>query len=578
MRLGTVIFFLFLAPVLIGQNLVVTHKATTYNPEVGQKFKITYRLQLESGQLQYNGRIGVLQPEFKGFEIVEQASKAPGIGFGFDFSMALHEYVAILKSDKEGEYVLDPVTFVIGKKEYKSQSVKITVGPKSSSQSSIPQENPNLFARIHLNKSSCYVGEPIVATYNIYFRYRNIDVNYNPVTAENFWSEVIDSPKGGWPTKNEQIEGVTYGVFPIHKQLLFPKKSGELEVPSFTAVVNAKSHPFARPEKITVTSNTRTVNIKALPDPPAGFSGLVGSFDMDAEISKTDLSADEGLDISVTVSGKGNFAELSGLNFEFPLDFETYDPEVKQKFSTTTGGLSGEKTFNYLGIPRAGGEYTVGPIELVYFDPKSRSYKTLSAGAWDVKVEKSGTGSGTSFNSANQRDVELLSKGIRHIREEAELLKKEDLIFGTTTFWTLYTGPFVLFLAFVFIRKRKQSRPDDEKAKRKKGAARIAISSLKEAKKGLDNNDPGKFTEAMLLGLFGYLRNRMDLDIAHTNTSSIRTTFEERQVPNELTEKFISIIERCEMARYAPMTESASESIYQEGIEVIGKLEHELHG
>jgi hypothetical protein len=298
---------------------------------------------------------------------------------------------------------------------------------------------------------------------------------------------------------------------------------------------------------------------------------------MAATISKTELSADEGIDVNIKIKGKGNLQQLDKVDFEFPLDFDTYDPEVDSKFSSSTAGISGHKTFNYLSIPRSGGEFKVGPIEVVFFDPKLKKFKTMKSETWDVKVEKNGQKSGSSLSSTDQQNVELLSEGIRHIRSETELFKNDDLLFGTTKFWILLFTPFIFFVALAVVLSRRKANPKDESVEKIKKAGKSAINALKSAQEGLTSNNPGKFNEAMLSGMFGYLNNKLGLDMAHMSKSSMLESILDKGGKTETAQKYIDIIEKCEMARYAPMTESSSAETYSDGVKIIEQLEGELN-
>jgi len=562
------------------QDLKVKVVSTSFSPEVNQQFKLTYKLVLDgSGSVQISGNIGIKQPTYKDFTIVSQKAGSPSFNFGsFDMEMALHEYVVVLKPKKKGTLTVGPMAFVVGGTEYKSKSVTIEAGASTSGNVKAPAANSNLFGKIHLSKSSIFIGEPVVATMKVYSRYNRLsisDADY-PMPS-GFWNEEIKAGSKGWPAKTERINGVAYNVFTIKKDLLYPQKSGKLKLPAFSIDLVANRTFFNSGSEITIESNAPTIQVNEIENAPSNFSGLVGTFSMEATISKTELSADEGIDVNIKIKGKGNLQQLDKVDFEFPLDFDTYDPEVDSKFSSSTAGISGHKSFNYLSIPRSGGEFKIGPVEVVYFDPKLKSFKTLSGETWDVKVEKTGQESGTSLSTTDQQNVELLSEGIRHIRSETELFKQDELFFGTTKFWTLLIAPFILFLGIAFVLNRRKSNPKDESAEKIKKAGKSAISVLNSAQEGLASNNPSKFNEAMLSGMFGYLNNKLGLDMAHMSKSSMLDSILDKGGKKETAQQYIDIIEKCEMARYAPMTESGSAETYANGVKIIEQLEIELN-
>ena len=261
---------------------------------------------------------------------------------------------------------------------------------------------------------------------------------------------------------------------------------------------------------------------------------------------------------------------------EFPLDFDTYDPQREEKIVASTSGLSGFKTFSFLGIPRTGGEFNIGPIQLVYFNTKSKQFETLASDIWKINVNNSSDGSAIEPNTIDQQNVTVLSDGIRHIRESSVLISKDQLIFYSWYFWLMYLGPLLIVLISSSVNKYLKKRPNNEHLTRQKKAAKIALSVLKEAKTNLNNNQMSDFHESMLSGLFSYLKNKIHMEIISLNKETIQTSLATKGAQDETITNFISIIEKCEISRYTPTTEMGSEDLYNSGIEIIKKLEDEL--
>ena len=220
MKLLHIIALVVLSTSLLGQNLTVKVSASTQNPKVNETFKLVYKLVLDgSGSVQINGRIGVKKPSFDNFKIVSEKAGRSGFNFGgFDMEMALHQYAVVLQPNKEGKYIIEPVSFQIGGTEYKSQSVTIHVGTASKRQVSAPVKNPNLFGKIQVSKSSIFKGEHIIATAKIYSRYTRLSLTDSDFPmADGFWNEEIKTGKEGWPVKTENVGGVMYNVYTVKK-------------------------------------------------------------------------------------------------------------------------------------------------------------------------------------------------------------------------------------------------------------------------------------------------------------------------------------------------------------------------
>ncbi len=90
---------------------------------------------------------------------------------------------------------------------------------------------------------------------------------------------------------------------------------------------------------------------------------------------------------------------------------EAYDPKISMKFSNGTSGLSGEKVFEYLLIPRNPGNFTIPSTTYSYVDPSQSKYITLSIPESQIEVSgvaDDSSGAAISFNSPAKNDVRYL--------------------------------------------------------------------------------------------------------------------------------------------------------------------------
>ena len=144
---------------------------------------------------------------------------------------------------------------------------------------------------------------------------------------------------------------------------------------------------------------------------------------------------------------------LNTPEIKFPQDFEIYDPKVENQFETSSNGVTGTKTIEYLAIPRHAGSFTIPSVEFTYFDLKSNSYKTLKTQAYELKVAKGqGNADQVIADFTNKESVKVLGKDIRFIKlGDTSLTRKGDFFFGTISYWMWYLIPFVLFVAFVIV-------------------------------------------------------------------------------------------------------------------------------
>ncbi len=120
---------------------------------------------------------------------------------------------------------------------------------------------------------------------------------------------------------------------------------------------------------------------------PDDFRGAVGTFELRAKVSPSELTTGEPATLDVTVSGKGNFAGLSEVSLADSPDWKAYSASSSFAPNGKTG-FKGTKTFSQSIVPRSPGEVSLPAISLTYFDPETEEYVSKSAEPIVVNVAK----------------------------------------------------------------------------------------------------------------------------------------------------------------------------------------------
>jgi hypothetical protein len=327
-----------------------------------------------------------------------------------------------------------------------------------------------------------------------------------------------------------------------------------------------------------ITTPKVVINVQPLSDKPADFSGGVGKFSIESSINANTVKTNDAINLKVVISGKGNMKLINTPNVAFPKDFETYDAKVTDNFSISTDGLTGTRQFEYLAVPRTHGTYTIPPINFVYFDTSSKSYKTVSTEPYTIVVEK---GKGTSNKAVadftnGQRAVDQIGVDIRYIkRGDSELRKNNETFFSGNSYWLCYVVAVVLFVLIVILANKYRTDNLNVAKSRGRKANKIATKRLKYAAVLLKNKKRGEFYDEVLKALWGYIADKLNMPQEHLNKDNIQSRLEEKGVEQPLIDDFIKVLDNCEFARYAPGEgEGAMDSVYEGAIDVISKMEN----
>ncbi len=487
----------------------------------------------------------------------------------------------MLTATRPGKYTIGAASVRVGGGVITTEPITIEVAKGSAppADPGVAQgqgRDPNLFVTISLSKNKAYVGEQVVASYVLYSRYPNIELSkYDLPKLDGFWTEEIDLGDAGWEERPQVINGLQYRVAVLKKQLLFPQRSGRLRIEpmSLTCVVNRSF--FSRGTAIDVTSNA--VELTALelpPNAPAEFSGAVGELQMNVSADRTEVNADQAIELSVRISGRANLKLLDAPNLTPPAEFEVYDPKVNDKISIGSNGMAGHREFQYLMIPRHDGTYELDGVTFGYFDPKAGEYRTLRSGPLTIDMAPGEMTTMPGSARVSGREVQVLEHDIRYIRTgDLELRRIGEWLFGSARWITAMLAPTLAFLLFLGWYRTKRSEESDVAGMRRKKADKLARRRLSEAEKALAQNDREGFYAALHKALNGYLADKFGLGMAEMNSMVVKERLSVLTDGTALAEGYTRLIAICEMARYAPIEEVPRKELHAQAMDLIGRIE-----
>lgn len=549
-------------------------------------------------------------PEINNFDVLagpfESHSSSMQIINGKSSSSVEVSYTYTLQAQHTGTFTIPSASIVVNNQKYTSNGVSIKVlpadavsstkskGGQSGSQSAGSQEisNDNIFIRTSVSKSNVYEQEAILVTYKLYTLADVVQcVNKKMPDFNGFMKQEVEQSQNK-QFSYENFNGKNYGTVVLYQVLLFPQHSGviQIEKGNFEAVIRVQNRTAARSifddffDSYTNVSKTiiapaTKITVNALPsNKPAYFSGTVGHFSMNSTISAGQTKANDAVTVKISIAGTGNMKLIKNPDIKFPEGFEVYDPKVNNNFKTTTSGVSGSKSIEYLFIPRHSGNFEIPSAEFSYFDIQDRTYKTLRTPVYKLQVIKgdggeNNTAVGTSYT--DKEDVKQLGNDIRYIQtDKFELSKEDEPLFGTLISWLMYLIPLLVSLfLFVFFRKQAKENANIDFVKNKK-ANRVALKRLKLAQKLLNESNKDKFYEEVLKAVWTYLSDKLSISVAELTKERVELELTNRGLELSVINQFLQILNTCEFARYAPNSgQQEMGNLYTETIDAISTLE-----
>lgn len=579
-------------------------------PEVvvsGDQFRLTFTVNTQKVK-------DFLAPSIKGFDVLmgptrSQQSSTQIINGKVSSSSSI-TYTYILMAGKEGTYTIPAASIEVDGEKVFSNALTIKVlppdqtagnsqanqggGGSPSSRGQIAGSritDKDLFITATASKTTVYEQEAILLTYKVYTSVNLRQLMEDMPDMKGFQMQEIQLPQQKQYSM-EHYNGRNYNTIIWRQYVLFPQQTGKLEIPAVTfdgvvAQQTISDDPFDAffngggyiEVKKKIVAPKVVINVKPLPVKPANFSGGVGEFTMTSSINAKEVKTNDAVTIKLTIKGAGNMKLITSPEVKFPEDFEVYDPKVTNNFDVSRAGLSGTQTIEYLAIPRHAGNFTIPPVEFVYFDLKSQSYKTLKTEAYDLKVEKGkGNADQVIADFTNKENVKVLGQDVRFIKlGDTTLTPKGEVFFGTMGYWLGYLIPFIVFVALVvFFRKQAAENANVAKMKTKK-ANKVATKRMKLAGKLLAENKKNEFYDEVLKALWGYISDKLSIPVSQLSKDNIEAELTKHGVAEDVTKTFINALNECEFARYAPGDENeAMDKVYATSVDAIGKMENSI--
>ena len=404
----------------------------------GEQFTVMWTVNAGGGQFtapSFNGFYKLMGPQ-------TSYSSSTQIINGKVSNSTSYSYVYYLQAVKEGKFVIAPAVFSLKNKSYSSDSMHIEVVGATSQKQNVTSGSNNtstdqeveasgrtLFINLSVNRREVFLGEPVVATVKIYSRVNIAGINeikYPPFNS--FLKSDIETPPLT-SLRQENVNGTIYGTGVIQQFLLYPQVTGEINIDpvQISVLVQQKTKGEADPffgdffssyQTVPKAAASQSVKIRVKPLPgiqPGDFSGVVGKLDLKASLSKESVNVNDAVNFKIIISGTGNLKIASAPVLKLSPDIEVYDPKITDALKNGVNGTTGQKSFEYLLIPRHNGDFTIPPVSYSYFNIAAGRYEKLTSEEFRFSAQKvKGQSSGaTVYGGVAKEDVKYLGRDIR---------------------------------------------------------------------------------------------------------------------------------------------------------------------
>ena len=456
----------------------------------------------------------------------------------------------------------------------------------------------NLFIKLDVSKTSCFVGEPITASYKLYTRLRSESTVTNAPSFNGFSVSEIELNNNNSATV-EKYNGREYNVYTLRKVQLYPLQPGVIKLDPVVAdnkvtfiksayagaqrgdmfydmlqnFADATSPDDAIIEKhVTLQSKAVEINVKPLPqeNKPTDFKGAVGNFTIQSSLQKNNITTDDAGNLKIVLEGSGNIQLINAPKVNWPEGVDGYDPKIADNINKSSVPMKGSKTFTFPFTVSSAGTFTIPPVSFSFFDPVSLAYKTLHTEPLVVTVAK---GKGVPNNPyAKNKPVEN-PDGTGFLNRYGIYFVVAMLLLAGIIFW-------------IFQKKASQKKIDllkkeiekkNEELLKKENEFVIPENPLQEAHEKLMEENSIGFYSVLDASFKKYLSAKFQVPQDELTKKRLNEEVDKRNVGLGTSLLLCSLMEDIELNRYAPPSSvNHLKEVYEKASEVVSLLNKQV--
>ncbi|MBT3217132.1 MAG: protein BatD [Candidatus Marinimicrobia bacterium] len=518
-----------------------------------------------------------ISPLLKNFNIVSGPAQQTNVQWVNGKMTSSRSLTWTLTATKNGKILIPSLSITLGGMRYKTNPINMVV----KSDGNTDATNADIFIIASADKETAFVGEQVTVSYKLFTKVNLSLSNVEYPKGTGFWVEDLRKPASP-RHRDTQVNGVRYRSYTLYEAAFFPTKTGDLFVDPMkvncAVSVNQKrkkdpffDSPFFDSfftQTVQKVIQSKKVKLNVIPYPsgkPSDFTGAVGTFTLDSKLDAQKLKVNEAVTFKINLRGTGNFNLFSLPEITFQSDIQVHSPTSVFQKETLRDQLTGELTIEYILIPREAGRVYIPKVELVYFNPETKSWDRAKTPGHSLIVEE---GDQTAVAPGLSRsEVELLKEDIHYIKTDVPSWHKKGASPISIVAWLMYGFSALLFLSPYPLETARKKAIASAPERRSKAALRKALKTLSKVSENPDSEIPGT--------IYHYLSEKCGLDVRAMDPMGAQDILQNK-ISEALQFEIIRILSACDAIRYAPGQELEAAELIEEAQSVLTKIDEQL--
>jgi uncharacterized integral membrane protein len=524
----------------------------------------------ESFQVQYiiseTGKIGGFKaPSFKYFRFVSGPNQYNGTVNSINANIPVTNFVFTLEATRPGRFIIPGAMVLVDGKQERSNEAVVEVISKEDAAKLFdrkgamntdyllrPGEDPyekirqNLFLKVAVDRTHCFAGEPVLATFKLYSRLESkSDIVKNPGFYGFTVYDMVNLADKRMTTEN--VNGKIFNVHTIRKVQLYPLQEGRFVIDAMEvgnkvefsrSIISKKTEQeivegmsgnndaTAEGKEIVETSMSTepiSVNVKPVPvkNKPDGFNAAVGDFFIAASLVKDSIAKNEENVLEIAVTGRGNFTQLNAPVIKWPAGIEAFEPVIKDELDKTKVPLTGSRLFRYTFFCANPGIFQLPPLIFSFFNPDSNKYKTISTWGSNVTVSNQEK----IYSTAGEKKISIADKNAKASRIAAGIIIS------------------IVLLILVYLARQKKE-PVSHLAGKK--LALPLVDEILAPSYSLTNASQKEFYSSLQQGIWNFFGQYFNLSGSEMNKENLLAKIKAGSADTVIAVKIQNILEQCE--------------------------------
>ena len=480
---------------------------------------------------------------------------------------------------KAGDYVIPALIADVGGQKLDTPPLRLKVlQPGAPPPEAINSGEELAFMKLVLPRNEIYLGETITVGLDLYFR-----DNIQGISGFRLTSLPADGvtvgKMGQGQEQRVQIRGTTYRKIPLAVALT-PIKTGQTEIGPVTASVviqiasqNRRRDPFfeqfgirdpfgdfnSEQRRIQLVAAPEAVQLLPLPTNgvPANFNGAVGSYVMTVSAGPTNVTAGDPVTVKVQIAGRGAFDAVNLPEQPSWDGFKIYPPTSKTD-TTDQFGLYGTKTFEEIVVPQSADVHELPAFAFSYFDPETKTYKTLTQPAVPLLVRPGGTtpmpvvAGNTAKPEAPPppRDIVPIKQHFGGATQVGPPLATQPW------FLAVQSAPVLAWMCALVWRKRSDALANNPRLRRQRHVSALVREGRDELRRLAADNKGDEFFAKLFHLLQEQVGERLDCPASSITEAVVEERLRPAGVPEPVLNELHELFQACNLARYAPVRSS----------------------